>query len=59
MKKGLTLSANYINTRGDKLFRSRDINAPLVAPFLVRPDTTIGVLRQIESTGHAQTMQWN
>src|SRR5262249_52237467 len=55
LKKGLTLSANYINTRGVKLFRSRDINAPLQFPFLVRPDTTIGVLRQIESTGHAQT----
>jgi hypothetical protein len=55
LKKGLTLSANYINTRGVKLFRSRDINAPIAAPFLVRPDAATGVLRQIESTGHAQT----
>src|SRR5262249_38932517 len=54
LTKSLTATANYINTRGIKLFRSRDINAPL--PFhLERPDPTIGVLRQIESAAHAQT----
>ncbi len=52
--KSLTASANYINTRGIKLFRSRDLNAPS-RPSLLRPDPTIGVLREIESAGQGQT----
>ena len=51
--KSLTATANYINTRGIKLYRSRDINAPL-PPFLERPDPAIGILRQIESSAHSQ-----
>ncbi len=54
LTKSLTATINYINTRGIKLFRSRDINAPLPRS-LQRPDPTIGVLREIESAGHAQT----
>ena len=53
VNKSLTATANYINTRGIKLFRSRDINAPL-SPLLLRPDPTIGILRQVESTAHSQ-----
>jgi len=53
INKSLTASANYINTRGIKLFRSRNLNAPL-PPFLTRPNPTIGVLRQIESSAHSQ-----
>ncbi len=53
LTKSLTATANYINTRGIKLYRSRDINAPL-PPFLQRPDPTIGILRQVESTAHSQ-----
>ncbi len=53
LNKSLTATANYINTRGIKLYRSRDINAPLT-PFLQRPDPTIGILRQVESTAHSQ-----
>jgi hypothetical protein len=52
--KSLTASVNYINTRGVKLFRSRDINAPLPGDE-VRPDPLIGALREIESAGFAQT----
>ncbi len=52
LAKSLTATANYINTRGIKLFRSRDLNAPLSPPD--RPDPTIGVLRQIESAAHSQ-----
>jgi hypothetical protein len=52
--KSLTASANYINTRGVKLFRSRDINAPLPGE-VERPDMTVGALRVIESAGRAQT----
>ncbi len=51
--KSLTATANYINTRGTKLFRSRNLNAPLT-PFIERPDPTIVVLRQIESSARSQ-----
>lgn len=54
LTKSLTASANYINTRGIKLFRSRDINAPLPGA-VPRPDPAIGVLREIESSARAQT----
>ena len=54
LTKSLTATANYINTRGIKVFRSRDINAPL-SPTLQRPDPTIGVLREIESAGRSDT----
>ncbi|MEW6209276.1 MAG: carboxypeptidase regulatory-like domain-containing protein [Acidobacteriota bacterium] len=52
--KSLTATANYINTRGIKLFRSRNVNAPLPPFFDERPDPTVGVLRQIESSAHLQ-----
>jgi Carboxypeptidase regulatory-like domain len=52
--KSLTLTANYINTQGVKLFRPRDINAPL-PPYLRRPDTTVGILRELESAGRSET----
>ncbi len=54
LAKSLTASANYINTRGIKQFRPRDINAPLPGN-MQRPDPVIGVLREIESAGFAQT----
>ena len=54
LNKSLTATATYINTRGIKLFRSRDINAPF-ARDLDRPDPAIGVLRQVESSAHSQT----
>lgn len=48
--KSLTLSASYIHTRSVRLFRSRNLNAPIPMSS-ERPDPTIGVLRQIESSG--------
>ena len=53
LNKSLTATANYIGTRGIKLFRSRNINAP-PPPYLQVPDPAIGVLRQIESSAHSQ-----
>jgi hypothetical protein len=50
----LTLAANYINTHGVKLFRSRDTNAP-PPPYLQRPDSAIGVSRELESAGRSET----
>ncbi len=52
--KALTATANYINTRGLKLFRSRDLNAPPPPAYLRPPDPNVGVLRQIESSAHAR-----
>jgi carboxypeptidase family protein/TonB-dependent receptor-like protein len=54
LAKSLTLAANYINTHGVKLFRSRDVNAP-PPPYLQRPDPAIGVLRELESAGRSET----
>jgi outer membrane receptor protein involved in Fe transport len=51
LQKSLTLTATYVATRGVKLFRSRDVNAPLPPFYLSRPDLSLGVLRQIESSG--------
>lgn len=54
LNKTLTVTANYINTYGIKLFRPRDINAPL-PPSQQRPDPTIGILRELESAGRSET----
>jgi carboxypeptidase family protein len=54
LAKSLTATATYINIRGIKLFRSRDINAPL-PPDFQRPNASIGVLRQVESSAHSQS----
>jgi hypothetical protein len=55
LQKALTLSLTYTGTRGDHLFRSRDVNAPLPPMYSARPDPGYGVVRQIESTGAQQT----
>lgn len=49
--KGTTLAMNYVGSRGVALFRSRDVNAPAPPVYLARPDTALGQIRQIESTG--------
>jgi Carboxypeptidase regulatory-like domain len=54
LAKSLTLAANYINTHGVKLFRSRDVNAP-PPPYLQRPEPAVGVLRELESAGRSET----
>ncbi|HEX5426313.1 MAG TPA: TonB-dependent receptor, partial [Candidatus Acidoferrales bacterium] len=51
LHKGTTLSATYFGSRGVDLFRSRDLNAPLPPLYLGRPDSSLGVLREIESAG--------
>jgi hypothetical protein len=53
--KSLTWTASYVGTRGIRLFRSRDVNAPLPPLYLSRPNPLIGVLRQIESSGHLES----
>ncbi|MCP5117060.1 MAG: TonB-dependent receptor [bacterium] len=49
-----TLSVNYTAARGVKVFRSRDINAPL-PPLYERPDPSIAILHQLESSGNMKS----
>ncbi len=46
-----TLAITYNGSVGISLFRSLDVNAPLPPNYLVVPDPSVGVLRQIESSG--------
>ncbi len=55
LQKALTLSLTYTGARGDHLFRSRDVNAPLPPRYLARPDPAYGAIRQVESTGRQET----
>ena len=54
LAKKTTVSLNYISTRGLKLFRSRDLNAP-PPPYVGRPDPAVGVLRRFESSAAQRT----
>jgi hypothetical protein len=49
-----TLTVSYFRTAGI-LFRSRDINAPLPPLYAARPDPSLNVLRQIESSARQVT----
>jgi hypothetical protein len=51
LRKSTIVSVTYTGARGYHLFRSRDINAPLPPLYLGRPDSSFGVIRQVESTG--------
>ena len=55
LQKSTTLAITYLGSRGFAQFRSRDINAPLPPDYLVRPNPSIGVLREIESEGRRAT----
>jgi hypothetical protein len=51
LQKSTTLAVTYLGSRGLDQFRSRDINAPLPPTYAAHPDSSIGVLREIESAG--------
>jgi len=51
LAKRTTLAITYYGAVGIDLFRSRDINAPLVPGTTVTRDTSFGVIRNIESSG--------
>jgi hypothetical protein len=56
LQKATTISVTYTGARGVDLFRSRDINAPPPSSgYLLRPDLSYGVIRQIESSGRQRT----
>ena len=50
LAKSTTLTLNYLGGTGLRLFRSRDVNAPLPLVYL-RPNPDFGVIRQLESSG--------
>lgn len=54
LRKSLAFTGTYRGSRGLKLFRSRDVNAPLPPLYGQRPNAAIGILRQIESSGRLQ-----
>jgi hypothetical protein len=51
LAKGMTFAAIYRGTIGIDLFRSRDVNAPPPPFYDVRPNPSVGIVRQIESKG--------
>ena len=51
LAKQTTLAVTYNGSLGIGLFRSLNVNAPLPPNYLFVPDPSIGVLRQIESSG--------
>ena len=50
-----TLSATYVGSRGIKMFRSVDANAPLPPLFGPRPVSNLGQDRQIQSDGYQKS----
>ena len=52
LAKRTTLAMTYYGSVGVSLFRSLNINAPLPPEYLLAPDASLGVVRQIESSGH-------
>jgi hypothetical protein len=50
-----TLAVTFVGSRGFDMFRSRDLNAPAPPLFVARPDSTHGVVREIESAGMVRT----
>lgn len=55
LQKTTTLAITYLGSRGFDQFLSRDINAPLPPNYSTRPNSSIGVLREIESAGRRTT----
>jgi hypothetical protein len=54
LQRSATLTVSYFRTSGI-LFRSRDINAPLPPFYAARPDPSLNVLRQIETSARQVT----
>jgi hypothetical protein len=50
-----TFSAGYVGSRGVSLFRSVDVNAPLIPPFTTRPNSSLGQDREIQSDGYQKS----
>jgi hypothetical protein len=55
LQKTTTLAVTYIGSRGNDLFRSRDVNAPVPPLYLARPNADYRVIRQIESAARQRS----
>ena len=55
LRKSLSLTTTYTAVRGVDLYRSRNVNAPLPPSYVVPPDSSIGVLQQIESSASSKS----
>jgi hypothetical protein len=55
LRKTTAMSVTYTGARGYHQFRSRDVNAPTPPLYLLRPDPSYVVVRQVESTGRQDT----
>lgn len=55
LQKSTTVAITYSGSRGFAQFRSRDINAPSPPTYSTRPNSSVGVLREIESAGRRAT----
>ena len=51
LARSTSASITYTSTRGFDQLRSRDVNSPPPPSYVLRPDATRGVVRQIESAG--------
>jgi hypothetical protein len=55
LTKATTISFNYTGSDTTGAFRSRDINAPLPPFYAARPNLNYSIIRQIESSGRAES----
>ncbi len=55
LSKKTTMTFTYTGNESIGNFRSRDLNAPLPPDYAVRSDSSYSVIRQIESSGRAQS----
>ena len=51
LRNQASLAVTFIGSKGVSLFRSRDVNAPVI-PFTARPNPAVGVLRQFETSAN-------
>ena len=52
LPKGLGVTFSWDHQRGEHLYRSRDVNAPLlIGSSVITPDLTKGIVYQLESSG--------
>ncbi|MEP6915336.1 MAG: carboxypeptidase regulatory-like domain-containing protein [Acidobacteriota bacterium] len=50
VRKSTTLAVNYVGSRVNTAFRSIDTNAPAPPFYAIRPNSALGVVREISST---------
>lgn len=51
VQRSATISATYRGSVGVSMFRSLDVNQPLPPAYLSRPNTSVGVYQEVQSSG--------